>query len=363
MSPPDCNYKKGTCVNRRWHTYLWSLALLLCSCAEQDVLIDTSCERKATREVPIGFVGSYVDNALTRHDNALSAHLTTMGVWGWRNGMWDDNTLVFDNQRVAYNADSTRWEYAPLQYWREECQYDFHAYAPHQTATGAEVTIDPTTHMIRIAGVTLHGYNLQDTPSDSVIELFCNTPDTDWMISRAGQTAVGAAGMDVEFMMQHILAKLNIRIRASERLLAKRYISSITVDSIIVGALPAQGDFAQQLTHTPIISDSVEADIDEWTPYDSTLYIKGMHACTMQNTPTYLVEALVIPHSINDTSTVTLHYSYHFANGCSEGCIYQVPLASAFSRFVPGHSHTLTFTLQPKRITFEAGSSEWEKGI
>ena len=350
-------------MKRHWTTYLLGLsALLISSCTEREVLIDCPAT-PASREVPISFCGSYVDHAATRHASALSAHLKTMGVWGWRNGMWDDNTPVFTDQAVAYNADSTRWEYAPLQYWREECQYTFCAYAPHQQETECEVSIDDDTHMISIGHVTLHGHNLQDTPTDSVKELFADASDTDWMVARAGQTAVGAAGMDVEFMMQHILGKLNIRIKECEELAIRPYLSSITADSIIVGTLPSHGDFTQQLTHTPIISNPEEAAAEEWTAYDTDLIIRGTHACEVTTTPTYLVESLVIPHHIDEACSVVLYYSYHFKDGHSEQCRYSMPLTEAFSRFVSGYNHTLTFTVCSSRIEFEAGVDDWEEGM
>lgn len=350
-------------MKKHWTTYLLGIcALLIGSCTEHEVLIDTPTIA-ANREVPISFSDCHVDHAATRHANELRTHLTTMGVWGWRNGLWDDNTLAFDDQLITYNPDSIRWEYSPLQYWREECQYTFCAYAPHQGDSGAEVSVDSATHMIHILHVTLHGHNLQDTPTDTVKELFRDTPDTDWMVARAGQTAVGQAGMDVEFMMQHVLAKLNIRIKADTTLLHKRYITHLTADSIVVGTLPAQGDFNQQLTHTPILSISEEANVEEWVAYDSTLYIRGTHACEITDTPTYLVESLVIPQHIADTPTVTLYYSYHFANGRTEECTYSMPLTDAFSRFISGHNHTLTFTLKPHRIVFEAGATDWEKEV
>lgn len=349
-------------MKRHWTTYLGCIGLaLLSGCAEQDVLIDTP-EVATSRQVPICFAGSFVDHAATRHATQLCEHLPTMGVWGWRNGMWDDNTLAFDDQPICYNADSARWEYSPLQYWREECQYDFRAYAPHQSATDAQVSIHPETHMISIEHVTLHGYNLQDEPTDTVKELFRGTPDTDWMIARAGQTAVGKAGMDVEFMMQHILAKLNIRIKADSTLLRKRNISHLTADSIVVGTLASEGDFAQQLTHTPILSDSQEDEIEEWTTTDTTLYIRCTHACEIDATPTYLVESLVLPQHISTDATVTLYYTYHFGNGSTEECRYRIPLTDAFSRFTSGYNYTLTFTLSPCRITFEAGATGWESG-
>ena len=350
-------------MKKHWTTYLLGIcALLIGSCTEREVLIDTPTTI-ASREVPISFAGSFVDHAATRHASALRDHLTTMGVWGWRNGLWDDNTLAFDDQLITYNPDSIRWEYSPLQYWREKCRYTFCAYAPHQQSTDTKVTIDDDTHMISIHHVTLHGYNLQDTPTESVKELFAYTTDTDWMVARAGQTAVGEAGMDVQFMMQHILGKLNIRIKVCDELAIRPYLDSITVDSIIVGTLPSHGDFAQQLTHTPIISNPDEADTEEWTAYDTDLYIRGTHACEVTTTPTYLVESLVIPHHVAADSRVELYYSYHYRDGHTEQCHYQMPLTEAFSRFVSGYNHTLTFTVCSTRIEFEAGADDWEEGL
>ena len=345
-------------MKKHWYTYLLSICvLLLCGCTESEVLVHPIANNRA---VPINFVGSYVDNAATRSINALSTHFSTMGVWGWCNDMNDDNTLVFSDQAVTYNKDSAHWEYNPLQYWIENSQYTFCAYAPHQQGTTCDVCVDNTSHMITINNVTLHGCNLQDSPTSKTKELFTGTTDTDWMVARAGQTAVGTAGMDVEFNMQHILGKFNIRIKVCEELAIRPYLSSITADSIIVGKLPSHGNFAQQLTHTPIISNPKEADTQEWTAYDTDLYVKGTHSCQVSETPTYLIESLVIPHHIGADSSVDLYYTYHYKDGHSEKCYYHMPLTEAFSRFVSGYSHTLTFTICSSRIEFEAGADDWE---
>lgn len=349
-------------MRKHWKTYLWSICLaLLGGCSEQDVLVDTPA-MAYSRVMPISFVRSYVDNAATRHSNELCQHLPTMGVWGWCTDLEEPETPVFTDQLVAYNPDSVRWEYSPLQYWREGCTYNFCAYAPHQQETDAEVSINPETHMISISNVTLHGYNLQEQPTDAVQELFRNTPDTDWMVARAGQSVVGMTGVDVEFVMQHILSKLNVCIKADPAFLKKRNLTYITADSIVVGSLAAQGDFVQQLTHTPVLVDPAEAEIEEWTTRNFTLYIKGTHACEIMDTPTYLVESLVLPQYIAPESTVTLYYSFHFANGHKEECRYRMPLGEAFTRFASGYNYTLTFTLKPCRIIFEAGTTDWENG-
>lgn len=349
---------------KHWKTYLLGIcALLIGSCTESELLVDIPEPVKvnSSRKVPISFAGSFVDHATTRHFDKLCQHLPTMGVWGWCIGSKDTNNPVFTDQFVAYNADSARWEYSPLQYWREGCSYTFCAYAPHQQQTDAVVSIDPSTRMISIRNVALHGHNLQDTPTDSTKELFTNTPDIDWMVARAGQTAIGNSGMDVDFMMQHILSKLNIRIKVDSTFLRMRFISHFTVDSIVVGSLAAKGDFMQQLSHTPILTDPNEASINEWTVSDTTLTIKSLHACTISGLPTYLVESLVLPQYISPEATVTFYYSIHFGNGHTEECRYRITLTDAFTRFATGHNYTLTFILNPQRIIFEAGSADWKK--
>ena len=345
-----------------WYTYLLGLcAMLLGSCAGHDMAVEHTPEKVTSRELPICFVSSFVDHAVTRHANELCEHLPTMGVWGWSTGLSETEKPLFFDQKVTHNNDSARWEYSPLQYWQNGCSYQFFAYAPHQNETDATVSIDSLTHMISIKNVTLHGHNLQATPTDTTKELFRDTPETDWMISRAGQTAIGTAGMDVEFTMQHILGKLNIRIKGGESLLARPYIKSVTVDSIVVGSLPSQGDFTQQLTHTPVMADPNDAAVEEWTVQASDLQIKCTQPCTLALTPTYLVESLVIPHHVDASSMVELYYTYHFTDGNTEQCRYRLPLTEAFTRFVSGYNHTLTFTVCSKRIVFEAGANDWVK--
>ena len=347
-------------MKKHWYTYLLAIvgALLLGNCAKNDVL-NPEPGTDIVRAVPISFKGSYVDHATTRHSCALRDHLPTMGVWGWCTSQADSCTAVFTDQAVVYNPDSARWEYSPLKYWRLGCQYNFHAYAPHHGQTTAQVSIDTLTHMISIKDVTLHGYNLQQTPTDSVKELFRGTPDTDWMISRSGQTAIGAAGMDIEFTMQHILAKLNIRIRVCPDVLDRPHLDYITADSISVSKLPAKGHFTQKLTHTPITGNPEEAAIEEWTALAPQLRLCCTNGCTLKSTPTYLIESLLIPHQTDEASRVVLHYTLRFTDGHTEQCRYRIPLNQAFTRFVSGYSHTLTFTICSDRITFEAGTSDW----
>ena len=350
-------------MNKHWYTYWLVLcAMLFSNCAENDVQVEDILEKTASREMPICFVCSFVDNAVTRHANELCEHAPSMGVWGWRSSSQETNTPVFLDQQVVHNPDSARWEYSPLQYWREGCSYSFVAYAPHQQNTGCEVSIDSDTHMLSIKNVTLHGHNLQSTPSNTLQELFRDTPDTDWMVARAGQTAVSDADMDIEFVMQHILGKLNICIKGAETILSRPYLTSIVVDSIVVSGLPSQGDFTQQLAHTPVLDKPQEVATEEWTVRKPDLEITCKQPCQLATTPTYVVEALVLPHRISEASTVKMYYTFRYTDGLVEQCCYRIPLTQAFSRFVSGYNHTLTFIVCSNRIVFETGTIGWKEG-
>lgn len=311
---------------------------------------------------PICFHCSFVDNAVTRGANELCQHTSTMGVWGWSTAQHQTHTPVFIDQKVIHNPDSARWEYTPLQYWREGSTYSFAAYAPHQDNTGCKVSVDPNSHMISIGQVSLHGHNLQSTPSSSLHELFRHAPDIDWMVARAGQTAVSDANMDIEFMMQHILGKLNICVRACKTMLERPHIASVTVDSLVVSNLPAEGDFTQQLAHTPVLDNPQEVATEEWTVRKPDLEITCKQPCQLATTPTYVVEALVLPHRISEASTVEMHYTFRYTDGLVEQCSYHIPLNEAFSRFVSGYNHTLTFVVCSNRIVFKAGTIGWKEG-
>jgi len=355
MSPLGYYKRKRRSVIKHWHTYLLGCCVaLLCSCTEHDVLVDGVSETETeTQMLPICFTNSYIDNAVTRQTNSLCDHQPSMGVWGWRN----DGTIeeeIFTNQRVHYHADSTAWCYSPLRYWDKESRYTFMAYAPHHSHTSAEVSIAPTTKHLTIRGVTLHGHNLQAEPTETMKRLFAHTDDTDWMIARAGQTATGKSVMEVEFSMQHILAKLNINIKADSTLLGSA--TSLTADSIAVGALASRGDFEQQFMHTPISNTTAE-----WTAYDTTLYVKGTNACTIKDTPIYLVETLVIPQQIDSDATITFYYTYSQSDGHTEECRYRLPMHKVIERFASGYEYTLTLILTTEGVVAEKGIRRYEE--
>lgn len=335
-------------------------AIMLTACGG-DVLLDEEPSTAAYR-VAIGFDNGYVDNAVGTRTVTyqLNDYAQTMGVWGWQKDEKAVECQIFKNHKVEYNG--TKWTYSPLRYWDSGSSYTFYAYAPHvtnQKGNAATVSLDEATGMISISGVTLKGDNLQSAlPSSEQKKTFLAAPnDVDWMIARTGQTAEGKTHDMVEFTMQHVLAKLNVRIKTSDVLSTDADIKEIIANSISIGELTAEGSFKQQHLATQAAT-TVEK---EWTAGSDKLTLNGSTDFTVTTQWQYMLESLVIPQSMPDAE-IKLVYSFVFTDGRTEYYTYRIPLAEVFNtitHFVSGNSYTISFTIAPDVIMFDTDVDNW----
>lgn len=342
-------------------TILCTMAAIMLSACNSDVLLD---EEPSTVDSPvaIGFSNGYVDNAVgTRAATyQLNDYAQTMGVWGWQKDRMEVETQIFRNHLIEYNSD--KWIYAPLRYWETASHYRFYAYAPHYTNQKngkATITLDQNTGMISISGVTLEGDNLQEaSPSKELKKTFINaTNDVDWMVARAGQTAVGETHSTVGFTMQHVLSKLNVRIRKTESLSTDADIKEIRVNSLSIGSLAADGSFTQKHKATQDATTSEE----EWTTGNTTMTLNGTKDFSVTTQWQYMLESLVIPQAMPNAE-VMLVYSFVFTDGRREHFTYCTPLKEVFStvsHLVSGNSYTISFTIEPDVIKFDSGTNIW----
>lgn len=347
------------------------LLLLLGGCTGE-VLTEENTVRVES-ERAIVFDNGFVDNSVqTRALTALCDHSTTMGVWGWRSDSELTDEPLFIDQLVAYD-NAADWTYSPLRYWEQHSTYRFNAYAPHSSdtrASEASVTVDDATGLISIYDVKLTGDNIRKADaSHDLKESFVASSDIDWMVARAGQTAKGSTRMRVQFVMQHILSKFNVRIRIGDDLAANEGLTKVTLKDLTIGTFYAKGSFEQALDHTP--SPTVASDLaaDEWT-VESTPVVSlvGAPNVVTDNVYTYVLESLILPQSVRDDMTVLLHYSFTYSDGHVENYTFQMPLKDAFGvgsasgangLFVAGCSYTLSFLIDPNAISFDAGLDEW----
>ena len=337
------------------------MAAIMLSACNSDVLLD---EEPSTVDSPvaIGFDNGYVDNAACTRATTyqLNEYAQTMGVWGWEKDNKETESLIFDNHNIEYN--DTAWEYTPLRYWKEGCTYKFYAYAPHtsnQKGNKAVVTLNETTGMISIAGVTLNGDNLHEakTATEQMKSFITAPNDVDWMVARTGQTAQGTAHNIVEFTMQHVLAKLNVRIRKTESLPTDADIKEIRVNSLSIGTMAADGSFTQKHKATQDATTSEE----EWATGNTTLTLNGTKDFSVTTLWQYMLESLVIPQAMPNAD-VKLVYSFVFTDGRKEYFTYCTPLKEVFStvsHLVSGNSYTISFTIEPDVIKFDSGTNIW----
>ena len=331
------------------------------SACNNDVLLD---EEQHTKEslVAIGFDNSFVDNAVGTRATTLklSEYAQSMGVWGWQKDENAAEEQLFKNHMVEYNG--TKWEYAPLKYWDTASTYRFYAYAPHsakQKGNSAAVALDKATGMISISNVKLQGDNLQETNAGAEQKktFITASNDVDWMVARTGQTATGSSHAIVEFTMQHVLAKLNARIRISDVLATDAGIKDVKVNSMTIGKLAADGSFKQQHYAT----QAATAVEQEWTTGDDKLTLSGTTDFTVTTKWQYMLESLVIPQAIPNAE-IQFVYSFVFTDGRTEYYTYRISLAEVFNtitHFVSGNSYTISFTIAPDVIKFDAGTSSW----
>lgn len=336
--------------------------LLLWSGCTGEVFTETEPVVPSSGRV-ISFDNGFVDNSVrTRATTPLSQHHVTMGVWGWETNPSGVDNLLFVNQLVKYlgtDGDANDWTYNPLKYWNDGNKYRFYAYAPYDST---HVSIDAANGRISIRDIVLSGANLQQSASDALKDNFHGSGDTDWMVARGGQAVPGTYRAKVNFNMNHILAKFVAAVRIGSDLANDPEKPQVTVTGLTIGHFASKGSFVQQFDHTPNPEDSTEMALPEWTldetamPYD----LVNDSVVTAQATNTYLVESLLLPQTVDSTAEMKLSYTIAYSDGRTERFVRTMDLDEAFGHFCGGCCYTVTFTVNPRAISFDSGVSTWQ---
>lgn len=356
-------------------------AFMVAGC-QNEVLVDCQPQGGEQQEQVIMFDNGMVDNPVgTRALYALSMYQGTMGVWGWRSDATMTDERLFIDHLISYNNTIEDWTYSPLKYWEQHSTYRFNAYSPHSSdarAAGASVSVNEENGYISIEGVALQGDNIRMSDAGHNLKnTFAQSSDVDWMVARQGQTALGRQRQQVQFVMNHILAKMNVRVRASSVLAGDAGIESITLNSLSVGSFLAKGDFEQKLTHVPSALSATDMSAVEWsTAAADTAYVtlNSAQDVELDADYTYVLESLVLPQnmreydSLQGPQTIRMRYSFTFADGRTEYYDFMTNLENAFGggsasgadgRFMSGYSYTLSININPDLITYSAGVDSW----
>lgn len=310
----------------------------LMSCQNENILVDDEYGQGAqTIDFASGFVDSRVQ---TKADPVnLEQYNTTMGVWGWRSDSEVTDELTFKNQLVEFV--DTKWTYTPPKYWVSKSNYRFYAYSP-QTSAAA---IDQASGYISIPGIKTDG--------------------TDWMVARAGQKIKTlATGYTVEFTMQHILFKLEVRARVTDAVANDPGVVSVVMDKVQVGNFVSKGDFSQKFDYLPSGSEYAS----EWSLDDNATKasFKNLKDNVLARTYTTLIDTMSVPQPMTDDMDLLVTYKMTFSDGRVEDYIFRNPLKSIFNvasemDLLGGNSYRISLIIGPETITFDAGSEVWNE--
>ena len=288
------------------------------------------------------------------------------------NGDAAADLITFDATKMAPN----NWTYSPYRYWDKQATYAFVAVAPNSnivkfTTPDNVANAEGTYVTANAAGYTLVGQNLQSAEAPANAEIRkgftgADGGDTDIMtaekITRNGASAVE----DVNLQFRHILAKLNIAIAKDPTFDNVK----IVIKKVQVVGLDDTGIYNEAIsdtqsawTNTSLSNNSYalvwenadgielpkgEGQGDEYVPGEKLYFIESL---VMPQTIEQDIEKLIIDYTIVNGDLIQ-KYNYELKFNDGE---YQV-----FEDFRERNNYTISLTVRPNVITFDASAILWE---
>lgn len=357
---------------------------LLASCNQGEVLVDTF---DPLPEAPrrIGFE-TFVDKATRAqgtNSTALNDFYPVFNVYGWKT-VGNDVACVFDNIPVEYFATDSKgtavykedgqkpgdewifaagsWYYENQRYWDKMASgYQFSAYTP---ATASDDVVCTADGLITIGTdtkpVTVDPKNLMATPAKA---LAFTGFDRDYMTAQSTTTAG-----TVSLTFQHLLAKLNIRVRLADDITTAQ---DVSVQQIEVHNLGDKGHYTNA-TGIGISGWKLATPSADYVPKVETPY--SLNAATNYHNH-YVLEQLIIPQTITKSVAAIPSLSEY-----TEACIYveytigtetfksYTPLANLFTSadtydLKGGNQYTLNIIIGPEPIEFTAEVAKWADAV
>lgn len=370
-----------------------AVASMLASCSNEKFLSNNN-----DAPAPIGFA-SYSQNLTKATASDLEFYHNTFVVYGSKKSTVDNEiNQVFDGgatSLVTFNEGASapnEWTYNPYRFWDKQANYNFIAVAPNANiikydwnAYASPLTEVGTTandFVTVTGGYTLRGQNLQKISTTSEIKkgfLETTTGDIDLMTSNLNPQDGKNHTADVDLEFKHILAKLNVTVAKAKNLND----AAVYVRSVEITKLNDHGTYAESnydATVDPKVSGWSNISIvnDE---YKLAYYFKDDLAAVAagkplaynttddKTVPNYFIESLVMPQDVpasaTDQAELILKYTIVTGSGAAihtENYTYKLKLAEAFDRFYDRCNYTLSFTIDPTVITFDATVAEWGNG-
>lgn len=353
-------------------------AAILASCAQNETLNEIVKEETPT---VIGF--NTISEKATRADGVenLEDYHASFNVYSTKvsNNPGADQTpvVVFDGNLqadlISYDANRmapNNWTYSPYRFWDKQATYSFVAVAPNSEivkySKSNDIADNAGTFVTTAAtGYTLTGQNLQtsDAPAEAEIRKGFtgdNGGDTDVMtsgkITRNGADPVE----DVNLEFKHILAKLNIAIAKDPTFDNVK----VLIRKVQVVGLDDNGTYYEGTSDTESAWTSSKVNDDYKLLWENANGIELPGSTEEANgKKLYFIESLVMPQSIEkDVEKLIIDYTI-VTETREEKYNYELKFDDGqnkvFENFRERNNYTVSLTVRPNIITFDASATLW----
>ena len=355
-------------------------AAMLASCWEtekigKDIVNDetpsvigfNTISEKATRATASETDLEYYHNSFNVYSTKTSNNVTDATPEVVFDGNLEADLISFDSTRMAPN----NWTYSPYRYWDKQATYAFVAVAPNSKivkySKSENVADNAGTFVTTNAtGYTLVGQNLQtsDAPADAEIRkgfTGANGGDTDIMTSGKITRNGANPAEDVNLEFHHILAKLNIAIAKDPTFDNVKVI----IRKVQVVGLDDNGTYYEGTSDTESAWTSSKVNDDYKLLWENANGIELPGSTDEANgKKLYFIESLIMPQSIEQNVekliidytivTETREEKYNYELKFDDGQNNKV-----FENFRERNNYTVSLTVRPNIITFDASATLW----
>ncbi len=329
----------------------FGLALLAVGCSNE-VLVEEQQNPQEEVQTPISFA-TFADKQVRSQSVLMEDYHNTIAVYGVKENVTVQT--VFNNVTLTYTTPGgtpNDWAYSPLRYWDKQADYEFIAFAPASAPMAYVLHTDGKVtggHFQTSTPYTLVGQNLQNgTSNEEIYTGFIGGTgkDTDIMLAPM-VPANGTTKGIVNFNFYHILSKLNVAVKLNASLGS----SVVKVKNITISGLKDTGTYTDAAGWSATATD----------PNYKLQFNNATGVAVNATKALYFLESLVMPQDM--AGTLNMEYTIT-SDGYSETYYYEQSLEDIFTTttFDKGSNYTITFTISPSVITFDAKVSNWAKG-
>lgn len=321
-------------------------ALTLVSCSSDDLnsLSDNSSKNEA-----ISFDGYWGRSAVSVNgsrgsviDKAEDLQKVSEGFGVFGNYSSTDGEAfgsnLFENQKVTYSTEETKWTYSPKKYWSPQGHIDFLAYAPH---------VDGTT----LKNTSCIEFTVADNAADQKDLLWANA---------ANQTKANnsGTGKKVKFQFAHALSRLGYTVKTNPNDAS----TTITLKTITLAGS------ADGKTNAFYTKGTINLSTGVWTPSTTDekqnfVWLstdKTLDSDTKNSDKEYL---FVIPQNFSKTEenadALFVIVEYTIKYGDEKPVTYTVS-SQLKQNFEQGTAYSINLTLGLTPIEFDADVTGWK---